>query len=46
MTEQGLLRREDDQVDRRRAFVTLSDAALAAMSRYFQAAGTSPGAGL
>ncbi|WP_370179325.1 MarR family transcriptional regulator [Alteriqipengyuania sp.] len=46
MTQQGLLRREDDQVDRRRAFVALSDTALSAMSRYFEAAGSPIGAGV
>ena len=46
MTQQGLLRREDDRVDRRRAFVALSDTALAAMARYFQVAGAPVEAGI
>lgn len=46
MTEQGLLVREEDMVDRRRAFVGLSDGAVAAMSRYFEATGSCECAGL
>lgn len=39
MTEQGLLQREEDTVDRRRAYIGLSDSAVEAMARYFEAAG-------
>jgi len=39
MTEQGLLVREEDRIDRRRAFVALSETALDAMVRYFEAVG-------
>ena len=46
MTEQGLLVREEDLVDRRRAYVALSDSAVEAMAHYFEAAGSSHGAGL
>lgn len=46
MTDQGLLVREEDLVDRRRAFVALSDTAVAAMARYFEAAGNANGTGL
>ena len=35
MTEMGLLEREDDECDRRRAFVRLSDKAANAIARYF-----------
>ncbi|MFA9199757.1 MAG: winged helix DNA-binding protein [Cypionkella sp.] len=35
MTEAGLLEREDDDSDRRRAFIRLSDRAADAMARYF-----------
>jgi hypothetical protein len=35
MTEAGLLRRIEDESDRRRAFITLSDKAVDAMARYF-----------
>ena len=38
MTEAGLLRREEDETDRRRAFVALTDEAELAMARYFEAA--------
>ena len=43
MTDQGLLVREEDLVDRRRAFVALSDKAVTAMARYFEAAGNGNG---
>ncbi|GAB5348003.1 MarR family transcriptional regulator [Alteriqipengyuania sp. 357] len=46
MTEQGLLLREEDMVDRRRAFVALSDKAVEAMARYFDAAGSCDCAGI
>jgi len=46
MTDQGLLVREEDLVDRRRAFVALSDTAVAAIARYFEAAGNGNGTGL
>ena len=39
MTEDGLLVREQDQVDRRRSFVALSDEAADGMARYFDALG-------
>lgn len=35
MTDDGLLERVDDEVDRRRAFVALTDRAAEAMARYF-----------
>jgi hypothetical protein len=35
MTESGLLRRVEDEHDRRRAFITLSDKAVEAMAAYF-----------
>ncbi|MEY4473755.1 MAG: hypothetical protein RL671_2059 [Pseudomonadota bacterium] len=35
MTEAGLLQRVEDETDRRRAFITLSDQAADTMSRYF-----------
>ena len=46
MTRQGLLRREEDLVDRRRAFIALSDSAVEAMARYFDATGTCDCAGI
>jgi len=35
MTESGLLQRMEDETDRRRAFITLTDKAADAMARYF-----------
>mgnify|MGYP000063528805 CR=1 FL=1 len=35
MTDVGLLRRVEDEADRRRAFIELSDRAADAMARYF-----------
>lgn len=35
MTEAGLLKRIEDETDRRRAFITLTDKAVEAMTRYF-----------
>jgi DNA-binding MarR family transcriptional regulator len=35
MTEAGLFERVEDEADRRRAFIALSDAAADAMARYF-----------
>ena len=35
MTEAGLLERVEDETDRRRAFIALSDNAACAMARYF-----------
>ncbi|WP_226019307.1 winged helix DNA-binding protein [Novosphingobium sp. FKTRR1] len=35
MTDSGLLQRVDDETDRRRAFITLTDKAADAMARYF-----------
>ena len=46
MTRQGLLRREEDLVDRRRAFIALSDSAVEAMARYFDATGACDCAGI
>ncbi len=46
MTEQGLLVREEDRVDRRRAFVALSETALEAMALYFEAVGDCECAGI
>lgn len=40
MTEAGLLHRVEDEIDRRRAFVALTDAAADAMARYFADLGT------
>jgi len=40
MTDAGLLQRVDDETDRRRAFITLSDKAADAMARYFAELGT------
>ena len=42
MTEAGLLRREEDTQDRRRAFIALSEKAADAMARYFAALGNEP----
>lgn len=36
MSEAGLLRRTEDDTDRRRAFIALTDQALAGMARYFE----------
>jgi hypothetical protein len=41
MTSAGLLERVDDEVDRRRAFIALSDKAADAMARYFVEVGRS-----
>ena len=41
MTDAGLLQRVDDETDRRRAFITLTDKAADAMARYFAELGTS-----
>lgn len=41
MTDAGLLERVEDEIDRRRAFITLSDHAVDAVARYFQAFGRS-----
>ena len=41
MTDAGLLQRVDDETDRRRAFITLTDKASDAMARYFSELGTS-----
>ncbi|NCP18457.1 MAG: winged helix-turn-helix transcriptional regulator [Erythrobacter sp.] len=46
MTEHGLLQREEDMVDRRRAFVSLSDTAVEAMAQYFDTAGACECAGV
>lgn len=40
MTEMGLLERVNDETDRRRAFITLTDKAADAMARYFAELGT------
>ncbi|MFZ9395617.1 MAG: MarR family transcriptional regulator [Erythrobacter sp.] len=42
MIDAGLFVRTEDRVDKRRAFISLSDAALAAMSRYFAEVEHSP----
>lgn len=39
MTEKGILQREQDEDDKRRVFVTLSDSAAEAMGRYFDELG-------
>lgn len=41
MVERGLLVRHDDDLDRRRAFIALSDKSALAMARYFSEAGRS-----
>ncbi len=41
MTDAGLLQRVDDEADRRRAFITLTDKAADAMARYFAELGSS-----
>jgi DNA-binding MarR family transcriptional regulator len=41
MTDAGLLERVEDEADRRRAFITLSDPAAEAMARYFAELGRS-----
>ena len=41
MTEAGLLERVEDETDRRRVFITLSDPAVDAMARYFAELGKS-----
>jgi hypothetical protein len=41
MTEAGLLERVEDEADRRRVFITLSDGAAEAMARYFAELGRS-----
>lgn len=41
MTDAGLLQRVDDETDRRRAFITLTEKAADAMARYFAELGTS-----
>jgi len=41
MTDAGLLQRVDDETDRRRAFITLTDKAADAMGRYFAELGAS-----
>ena len=40
LTEAGLFQRVEDDTDRRRAFITLTDRAAEAMARYFAALGT------
>ena len=42
MTQRGLLERVEDESDRRRAFIALSDSAADAMARYFAELGRSP----
>jgi len=39
MSEAGLLKREDDDADRRRAFIALTDTAADAIARYFAEVG-------
>ncbi len=39
MTEAGMLERVEDDLDRRRAFVALTDSTADAMARYFQEIG-------
>lgn len=43
MTEAGLLQRVEDETDRRRAFITLTDKAADAMARYFADLGANAG---
>ena len=40
LTDAGLLQRVDDETDRRRAFITLTDKAADAMARYFAELGS------
>jgi Winged helix DNA-binding domain len=40
MTDQGLVRRVEDSQDRRRSFIALTDKAMNAVARYFEALGT------
>jgi DNA-binding MarR family transcriptional regulator len=40
MVETGLLQRVEDETDKRRAFITLSDRAVDAMARYFAEIGS------
>jgi DNA-binding MarR family transcriptional regulator len=42
MTQTGLLERVDDETDRRRAFITLSERAVDGMARYFGELGRNP----
>jgi len=42
MTQSGLLERVEDESDRRRAFIALSNTAADAMARYFAELGRSP----
>jgi len=42
MTDAGLLRREDDAHDRRRAFIALTETAIDKMARYFSLLGREP----
>lgn len=44
MTDAGLLQRVDDETDRRRAFITLTEKAADAMARYFAELGTASAA--
>ncbi len=46
MTEAGLLQRIEDETDRRRAFITLTDRAVDGMARYFAELGPAPGPAL
>ncbi|MDE2561893.1 MAG: winged helix DNA-binding protein [Sphingomonadales bacterium] len=46
MTDAGLLQRDEDETDRRRAFIALTDKAADAMARYFAEVGTNPPGGL
>jgi DNA-binding MarR family transcriptional regulator len=41
MEDNALIAREEDTIDRRRSYVTLTDRAVRAMSRYFAETGTS-----
>lgn len=43
MTESGLLKRVEDEADRRRAFIALTDAAADSMARYFAELGAQAG---
>jgi DNA-binding MarR family transcriptional regulator len=42
MSQAGLLERVEDESDRRRAFIALSDGAADGMARYFAELGRSP----
>ncbi len=46
MTDGGLLQRVEDETDRRRAFITLTDQAIDAIARYFAELGREAGSSI